>query len=219
MFEVQTVLFGITFESVFPKSVPYQKSGAITVAENIIQRLNARNIKPTRSQLFKRDELFDYELGITMYGENGNVSLNANRFRVAFVNGQTQTDLTAIITSLIEFYGSVSLPEETITTVTIFAHSAFQTVAKRDDFFAAISIGDQKVPLSGIIGYFKLEGWQEEIRLQIDKSYGYPSALFLTWTTTFKNQPVTSELAGGLKLAAEGACEQCGIKFGELKTL
>jgi hypothetical protein len=56
--------------------------------------------------------------------------------------------------------------------------------AVREAYLAAFRPSDQVVG-PGALGFVRLEGWPEDIRIAIEPSLGLPSSLFFAWHTRF----------------------------------
>jgi hypothetical protein len=213
MFEVQTQNFGIAVESVFQKPVSFREAQLEICAEKLVALLHSWNLKATRLTLHKRDLLYSYEFNFAVYGESAKVFLNAERFNLSFANGRTQTDFETVVKGLIGFSECFPLPQDSITTANLYAHSSFDSDAKYKDYISRFSFTGVSVEFSGAIAHLKSKIWTEPIRFQIDRSEMIPSSLFLCWTTKLKNWPVTLEVINGIKESTDETSEKFLLKF------
>jgi hypothetical protein len=216
MFDVQTLNFGVSVESLFQKPVSLREAQPEICAEKLVALLHSWNLKATRLALHKRDPLYAYEFDFAVYGESAKIILNSERFNLSFANGRTQADLQTIANGLVGFSECFPLPANSFITANLHAHAGFDSSAKYKEYISGFGFSDVNVELSGAIAHLKTKDWAESIRFQIDRSELFPSSLFLCWTTKLKNWPITLEVINDIKKSTDEINEMFLLKFGPL---
>ena len=216
MLALDPQFFGITFQAFFGKPVPFAKSSVLSAAEDIAQAFQPFGLKPSQLELTKRDEVFNFELRVSMFNGNGNFSLNAERMEVSFSNGRSREDLNVIARCLLTFQEAAHLPEDRKGVFNAHVHG-LPTRDEADKYFSAFARNSEGFTLRGFVANLRAGTWKDEIRLYVDQSNVVPGGVFVNWSTVLPGGIVTEGVLQELVRSFEAVSGALGIKFAEIK--
>ena len=216
MLALDPQIFGITFQAFFPKPLPFAKSSVLLAAEDIAQAFQPLGLKPSQLELIKRDEVFNFDLRVSMFNGNGNFSLNAERIEVTFSNGRTREDLSLIARCLLTFQEAAHLPEGRTGLFNAHVHG-LPTRDEAEKYFLAFAPNSEGFTLRGFVANLRVGTWKDEIRLYVDQSNVVAGGVFVNWSTTLPGGIVTEAGLQQLVQSFEAVSGTVGIKFADIK--
>jgi hypothetical protein len=182
-----------------------------------MEKFRPLGLKVSQFELIKRDELFNYELKLSMFNGNGMFSQNAERVEISFVNGATLADFTLIARSVLSFHEAAQLPEDYVSVFNAFVHAKPSSDADRESYFSDYGNKSQGFTVVGLIASVHRPIWEEVIRVHIDRSAIYPAWLYVNWSTRSVGKSLSEKVLADLRLAIDEAGKTCGLDFASLK--
>lgn len=169
-------------------------------------------LRPEQVRLKSWDELFGYELVAQFFGENGHLFRTADGIKLTIRNCRTRGDWEIVRKTLVRFYQHMDFAPKSITTVTVHVHSRLPTLDELEAFFQQFP-QPAMASRPALLGYVKIDDWETEVRLLIEKSNALPDALFLAWDTTFANSQDWETFIGTLPTVMENAAHVFDLAF------
>jgi hypothetical protein len=180
-------LFGLHIDVPFQAPLGYHAARLEEFASKSCDPKTGLSLRPEQVRLKKYDDLFDYELKATFFGENGTLTRTADRIKIGVRNARTQGDWNIIQQTLIRFYSIMDMDSTTNTNISTHVHARFETVEGRDSWLSQFS-HNALIEKPASLGYVKLPDWEKEVRVLIEHSNVVPNAIFVSWDTQFPNK-------------------------------
>jgi hypothetical protein len=209
-------LFGVHVDVAFTQPLTFQRANLEDFATNICHPQTGLSVRPDQIRLRRFDDLFDYELKVNFFGENGTLTRSADRVKLGVRNARTQGDWNVIQQTLTRFYTLMKFEEKTMTHLSTHAHAKFDSVEERDQWLRQFS-ENALVEKSGALGYIKIPDWEKEIRVLIEPSNVVNGAVFIAWDTQFPNQQDWDTFLGSIPSVMENAANYFELGFEPFK--
>jgi hypothetical protein len=147
---------------------------------------NGLSLRPDQIRLRKLDDLFDYELKATFFGDNGTLNRTADRVKLGVRNARTAGDWTIIHQTLTRFYTLMDFDKKSVSHLSAHAHAKFDTSEERDKWLEQFAQNSQ-IHKPAALGYVRIADWEKDIRVLIELSNAAPNCVFVAWDTQFTN--------------------------------
>jgi hypothetical protein len=179
-------MFGILADVPFLKPLGLQSAHLEEFASNICDTQKGLSLRAEQIRLRKLDELFDYELKATFFGENGTLIRTSERVKIGVRNARTSGDWTIIHQMLTRFYTLMDFDSKSVTHLSAHAHARFDSPEDRDKWLGQFS-HNSLVRKPAALGYVRIQDWEKEIRVLIESSNAATNSVFVAWDTQFTN--------------------------------
>lgn len=183
----RVVLFGASLELPFTAPQPYNQAEFQEFSKVLTNPVNGLGIPAQNIRLHLDDTLFGYRLVGRFFGENGSLFRDSERLRLNLSGGRTKSDLDVMTNFLIDFHEYAAEGISEATEFSAYFHAEFTSPTGRDEFLAQFRISSE-ITDPGAIGSVLVENWPASVRIQIEKSYIYANAVFLSLTTRYENE-------------------------------
>lgn len=183
MVEITTKVASVTLESFFKNAVLFKDVRCDEVATKSLEAFASYGLKPTQINVRSGDQVFNYEMGFSLFNGNGTFRISADKLDVVLKNATNDKDLEIVQDCVARIYELVSLPEVADTSVSANAHATFSSVNELQNYLSRFTNPDKQIISGGAIAHVLCPGWKEEIRMTLEKSLAFPEGLFLTWST------------------------------------
>lgn len=173
---------------------------------------NGLGLRADQVRLKTWDELFGYELTAQFFGDNGQIVRTADRVKFTLRNCRTAGDWELVRRILVRFYLHMDFAPQSITALSANVHSRLPSADELEEFFHQYP----QPPMASrpaLFTYVKINDWEADIRLLIEKSNALPDALFLLWDTQFKNSQDWESFIGSLPTVMENATHLFDLGF------
>ena len=151
------------------------------LTEAVLNEFRTYNIAPTDITLENGDGLFNYSIKAHLFNRLITFTSTAVNLEASFARLIRGSDRTIGADCLRKIVG---LGRDYLTENCYFEiglHAGFASEASRDAFF--MQDNQSHLQLVGTLGYKKLPDSDQMVRLQVDQSWVFPSAAYITWTT------------------------------------
>lgn len=209
-------LYGVHVDVAYPQPQTYQAAHLEKFGAAICHSQTGLSIRPDQVRLRRFDDLFDYELKATFFGDNGTLSRTAERVKLGVRNARTQGDWNIIQQTLTRFYTLMDFDEESGTHLSTHAHARFESPEERDKWLSQFS-QNALIEKAAALGYVKIPDWEKEIRVLIEPSNIVPGALFIAWDTQFQNVQEWDTFLGSLPSVMENSANYFELGFEPFK--
>jgi hypothetical protein len=213
---VPVEVFGVHVDVAFPAPLGYQAARLEEFGAKLCDQKTGLPLRPEQLRLRRFDELFDYELKATFFGDNGTLIRNAERVKLGIRNARTQGDWNVIQQSLTRFYGLMGFDEKSLTHLSSHVHGKFETLDARDQWLSQFS-HNALLDKPAALGYVRIQDWEKEIRVLIEPSNVVPNAVFVMWETQFPNHQEWDSFLGSLPSVMENSANYFGLGFEPFK--
>ena len=152
-----------------------------TLTSTVINEFRPYHITPTDITLDRGDGLFGYSIKAHLFNHLINFTSTALNLEATFTRLIRATDRKITADCL---HKLVNLAHDYLSDNCVFnlgLHTAFDSQKTRDAFFTRENTAD--LAFVGTLGYKKLPNSEQMIRIQIDQSWLFPEAAYITWTT------------------------------------
>jgi hypothetical protein len=183
---VPIAVFGVAIDIPFPTPISYAHAQFDTFGAKICDPKTGLGIRPDAIRVRRLDDLYDYELTARFFGENGSLTKNAERVKLAIRNGRNAADWNIVKETLNRFYTLSELDHTTVTSLSAHVHAPFPSSADRDEYLQQFTWNSEIIRPAGM-GYVRIADWEKDIRLLVEQSNIVPDALFVAWDTQFEN--------------------------------
>ena len=179
-------IFGILADVPFLAPIGIQSAQLEDFATSICDTQKGLSLRAEQIRLRKLDDLFDYELKATFFGENGTLVRTADRVKIGVRNARTAGDWTIIHQTLTRFYTIMRFDPKSVTHLSAHAHAKFESSEERDKWLEQFS-HNSLVQKPAALGYVRIQDWEKDIRVLIELSNAAPNSVFVAWDTQFTN--------------------------------
>jgi hypothetical protein len=183
---VPIAVFGVAIDIPFPTPVSYTQAQFDAFGAKVCDPKTGLGIRPDAIRVRRLDDLYDYELTARFFGENGSITKNAERVKLAIRNGRNAADWNIVKETLTRFYTLSELDEKTVTSLSAHVHAPFPSSAERDEYLRQFTWSSEIIRPAGM-GYVRIADWEKDIRILVEQSNIVPDALFVAWDTQFEN--------------------------------
>jgi hypothetical protein len=155
------------------------------LTEAMLTEFEAYNIVPTNITLDNGDGLFGYSIKAHLFNRLINFTSTATNLEASFARLIRTSDRKIAEACLRKVIG---IAHDYLTENCFFEiglHASFDSQKSRDAFFTPAAKSD--LEFVGTLGYKKLQGSDQMIRFQVDQSWIFPDAAYITWTTVGMN--------------------------------
>lgn len=173
-------------------------------------------LRSDQVKLRKFDDLFDYELKVQFFGENGTLTRTADRAKLAIRNARTSGDWSLLQQSFVRFYQLLNVDPLGFSILSTHAHAKFSSPEERDAYLGEFSAGPLINRPAGL-GYVEIADWEKEIRVMIERSNVVPNAIFVAWDTQFPNNQDWESFLSTLPTMMENAANMFELGFEPLR--
>lgn len=212
MLSVQPQIVGVTFQTQFPEPIPFSKANIETTAQRILTALKHLGVGPGQFQVVKSDDLFGYDLRLNIFQGNGTYSLNPQRAEISLQNARSKDDLNLVVSCLVLLSESTPSPESSTSFLQAHMHCSVESTSRGKYFSDLIKLGEHIV-VGGLIAYSKPPDWEDEIRLQVDRSLILEAGLFFAWTTRLRVSKLSREMVERVSNHFDEMLKRCGIEI------
>ena len=209
-------LFGLHVDVPFVQPQTYGTAKLEEFAAKLCHAQDGLSIRPDQVRLRRFDDLFDYELKVNFFGDNGTLIRNAERVKLGVRNARTQGDWNVIQQTLTRFYSLMDLDEKTTTHLSAHAHAKFESAEYREKWLSQFS-QNALIQKAGSLGYVKIPDWEKEVRVLIEPSNVVQGAVFIAWDTQFTNSQHWESFLGSLPSVMENAANYFELGFEPFK--
>jgi hypothetical protein len=209
-------LFGVHVDVAFGQPLTYQKAKLEDFAGELCNPQTGLSVRPDQIRLRRFDDLFDYEVKVNFFGDNGTITRTAERVKLGVRNARTQGDWNVIQQTLTRFYTLMDFDEKTTTHLSTHAHAKFESVEERDKWLGQFS-ENALIEKSGALGYVKIPDWEKEIRVLVEPSNVVQGAVFIAWDTQFANLQEWDTFLGSLPSVMENSANYFELGFEPFK--
>ncbi|HVS52663.1 MAG TPA: hypothetical protein VHD62_09930 [Opitutaceae bacterium] len=165
---------------------------------------NGLGMRPEQVRVKSSDDLFGWELTAQFFGENGLITRTPDRVKLSVKNVRTVGDWELVRRIIVRFYMHMNLPPYSLTTFSAHVHSRFPAADELESFFREFpqpAMASRPV----LFTYVKIDDWEADIRLLIEKSNLLPDAIFVAWDTQFGNSQDWESFVGTLPTVMENS--------------
>ncbi len=209
-------IFGVHVDVAFPAPLAYQAAKLDTFATNICHPKEGLSLRPDQIRLRRFDDLFDYEMKATFFGENGTLIRNAERIKFGIRNARTQGDWNVIQQTLTKLYTIMDFEEKSTTHLSTHAHAKFEDEHERDEWLSQFS-HNSFIGKPAALGYVTIPDWEKDIRVLMEPSNMVPAAVFIAWDTQFTNNQEWDSFLGSLPTVMDNSANFFELGFEPFK--
>ena len=209
-------LFGVHVDVAFPQPMTYNAAKLEDFATAICNPLTGLSVRPDQVRVRRFDDIFDYELKVNFFGDNGTLTRTAERVKLGVRNARTQGDWNIIQTTLTRFYNLMNFEEKSVTHLSTHAHAKFEQPEDREKWLSQFS-HNALVEKPAALGYVKIPDWEKEVRVLVEHSNVVPAALFIAWDTQFENKQDWESFLGSLPSVMENSANYFELGFEPFK--
>ena len=209
-------VFGVHVDVAFTTPQPYLAAKLDDFAANICHPKEGLSLRPEQIRLRRFDDLFDYELKATFFGDNGTLIRNAERIKLGVKNARTQGDWNVIHQTLTRLYTIMDFDEKSMTHLSTHAHAKFESERQREEWLSQFS-HEGFVGKAAALGYVSIPDWEKDIRVLIEPSNMVPGAVFLAWDTQFANNQEWDSFLGTLPTVMDNSANFFELGFEPFK--
>ena len=209
-------IFGISVDIPFPRPVGFASARLDEFAASICDTQKGFSLRPEQIRLRKLDDLFDYELKATFFGDNGSLCRTADRVKLGIRNARTAGDWNIIHQTLTRLYTLMEFDPKTLTHLSAHAHARFETAEERDKWLDQFS-HNALVHKPAALGYVRIADWEKDIRVLIELSNAAPNCVFVAWDTQFPNNQEWDSFLGTLPNVMENSANFFELGFEPFK--
>jgi hypothetical protein len=193
-------------EAFFHAPVIFEKAHLSAVANSALAKFGKYGLQA--NQIFQRmgDQLFDYELSFSLFNNQAQVRLVAERLFVNLQSARGKQDAELVLeclVSAIECLGADVVKRFIFQAV---SHAAFDSETYSQEFFAPFADKDKNIIGGGRIVMVKEDAWPSPVRLAFEKSLGFKNDVFLNWSIEQSgtvNLEVLKEMADKFGVSAQ----------------
>lgn len=179
-------IFGVAVDVPFLTPLGLHSAKLDEFAAKICDPQKGLSLRPDQVHLKKFDDLFDYELKATFFGENGSLARTGERVKLGVRNARTAGDWTIIHQTLTRLYTLMDFDKKSLTHLSTHAHAKFDSAGERDKWLEQFS-HNSLVQKPAALGYVRIQDWEKDIRVLIEVSNAAPDCVFVAWDTQFPN--------------------------------
>jgi hypothetical protein len=215
MVEAEIQVFSIALEVLFGRPRPYAKEKIDDLATWLTDPAEGFALRPEQVRVRHADLVFDYELSASFFGGNATFKRDAEKVVFSARGAKTRQDVEILQQTAFRFVNAVAMPEHLSVEFSANAHASLASEAVREAYLAAFRPND-KVVGPGALGFVRLAGWPEDIRIAIEPSLGLPHSLFFAWHTRFLPSADPLQLLQTLVVTLGKAAEVYGVNFKQI---
>jgi hypothetical protein len=170
-----------TFRGIYKNPQLLQLINFEKLTEAILNEFRTYNIAPTDITLERGDGLFGYSIKAHLLNRLITFTSTAVNLEASFARLIRGSDRTIGADCLRKIVG---IGRDYLTENCYFEiglHARFASDKSRDAFF--MQDNQSHLQLVGTLGYKKLPDSDQMVRLQVDQSWVFPSAAYITWST------------------------------------
>lgn len=208
-------LFGVAIDVPFPAPLGFNHARMEDFGAKLCDPTLGLGIRFDHIKLRRTDELFNYELSATFFGDNGTLTRTADRVKLSVRNARTSADWKLIVQMLTRFYGFMNFAPATATILSTHVHARFPSNEERDSFLGHFAQG-LELSRPAALGYVRIVEWEKDIRVMIEQSNIVPGAAFVAWDTQFPNSQDWETFLPTLPTMMENSANVFGLAFDPL---
>lgn len=209
-------LFGVAVDVPFETPRSFQLAKVDQLGTKLCDPVTGFSLQPNQLRLRRFDELFDYELFARFFGDNGNLTVNAERARLFARNARTMADWKIMQQTLVRFYNLMEFSEKTVTNLSTHAHAKFTSPEERDEFLKQFAFSPD-IERPAALGYVRIPDWEKDVRVLMEKSNAVPDSVFVAWDTQFQNNQEWESFFTSLPNMMENSANLFELAFDPLK--
>lgn len=209
-------IFGIAVDVPFESPRTFQQSRIESLAPRFCDQKAGLNLRPDQVRLRRSDELFDYKLTGKFFGDNGQLTIAADRAKLHIRNARTMGDWGIIQQTYTRFYQIMEFAPTTVTNLSTHVHAKFSSTYERDDFLKQFAFSPG-IGRPAALGYVHIPDWEKEIRVLMEKSNAISDGLFVVWDTQFVNHQDWDTFLSTLPTLMENSANLFELAFDPLK--
>lgn len=205
VFEARVQLFAIALEVCFVRPRPFEEAKLDELAAWLTDPLDGFALRAGQVRVRRTDPVFDYELSASLFGGNATLTRDAEKTLFSARGARNHRDAEILEQTAVRFVNSVAVPDQLEVSVSVNAHASLASEEIRAACLGRFRVDDRVIG-PGALGFARVDGWPEDIRIAIEPSVGVPESLFFSWHTRLlpAGQPVQAlrPLADALQSAA-----------------
>jgi hypothetical protein len=209
MTEIRFHVFGVTFEASFKNAVLYRDSQCDLVAQKFLEAFASYGLKPKQITLNHRDQLFNYELSVSLFNGNATLKVSSEKLFMEFKNVIPPDDVGVVNDCVVKTFEHIPFKEITSTTISVNSHATMASGQEAMRYLQKNAKSDLGIIWAGTNANIRSTFWPQEIRITIEESLRYTNALFISWTTVHH----ASKLSGDVLLSLSKALMDSLEKF------
>jgi len=209
-------LFGIAVDVPFEAPRVFAAAKLDQLGPKLCDTATGFSLPPSQLRLRRFDELFDYELFARFFGDNGNLTITAERARLFARNARSMADWKIMQQMLVRFYNLMEFSEKTVTHLSTHAHAKFTSPEERDEFLKQFSFSAD-IERPAALGYVRIPDWEKEVRVLMEKSNAVPDSVFVAWDTQFENKQEWESFFSSLPNMMENSANLFELAFDPLR--
>jgi hypothetical protein len=202
---------GLLFETHFHKAIPYSDAAFRDWGTKALDCFGSAGLAPSAIVAKPGDRLYGFNFSFSI--GKATFKLSAKKLEVAFLDATTKIEAQGMFQFLRESLQILSPSIDDISNFQIYGHASFKSDNDKIQFVKTVALPDG-VTLGGAIVYSVVEGWNREIRFQIDKSVALKDALFVLIGTSIQGL-ITPEIVTTVCKSFEKLISKMGFNFEE----
>jgi hypothetical protein len=183
MFRVNNQLLSVSLDVIFNAPVPYDSTGLVTIAKAVLEKFATHGLRPNNLSQNSGDQLFNYDLSFSLFNNQAQFKLSAERLLVTIQNARTEADVKTLTDALVRVQQCFSNDMACRTNFQAVAHAAFPNEAEYNVFFAPFADATNDIVDGGRIVFVKEKDWPLKVRLAFERSIVFKNSVFITWWT------------------------------------
>jgi hypothetical protein len=212
MLDGEVQVFMIALEVYFGRPRPFAKDRMDDLAAWLTDATEGLALRPEQVRVRHTDIVFDYEVSASFFGGNATFKLDAEKAVLSARGARTQQDADVVQQTAARFVKAIASREQLPVAFSGNAHVSLSSESAREAYLAAFRPSSQVVG-PGALGFVRVEGWPEDIRIAIEPSLGMPKSLFLSWNTRFLPSGDPAQMLQGLVSALGAAAQVYGVNL------
>lgn len=218
MLEAEVQVFAIALEVCFSQPHPFAKDKMDALAVWLTDAAEGFALRPEQVRVRHTDIVFDYQLTASFFGGNATFTRDAEKAVFSARGARTRQDADILHQTAARFLKSIAAPEQVYVAFSANAHASLASEEARQTYLEEFRPSDQVVG-PGALGFVKLKGWPEDIRIAIEPSILAANSLFFTWHTRLLPSGDSLQSLQDLATVLGRAAEVYGVTFNPLKPL
>lgn len=206
MVDLIAQILSVAIDSSFALARPFSKDWLDQVATRALVTFRDRGLRPEQIVLRTTDVLFGYELGFSLFAGSATLALSGAHLLLNFQNVTSRAALETVCETIARVH---TLFDENLFSEHVLraiAHMPLRNQTARIDELLADRA--QQIEFLGKLAHVRVDGWEESIRFEADRSLIFPNAVFISWTSKWHGKLETDTLR-----RAAAAFESAAKKF------
>jgi hypothetical protein len=171
----------VDFQSVFPKAYPFSAHGFDALALRLLEAFASEGLNPGDFTLSRGDGLFSYSLKLRLFNDLISFTVDATHVKASFKNIRRNGDREIVLRCLGKFTQALEYLEIKTCLLDVSAHVALDSPEIRDLYLQGFGRPEAGFAMGGGLIYKTENDYCKIVRLEVDQSYTFSEAVFITW--------------------------------------